>query len=453
MRCRGGVISIEVLDDPPSIELAAGIALGIVAGALYSAISAGLSTLGEARLVALRDEGGPLSKHADRAVRLGRPIRTRLLLGRVLSLGFATGCASLLGFRMSPLAGLAAAVVAALCYGLIAELATTVAQRRAPRAALQMLRWGRPLELLMVPVAAPIHALGALVASFVTPAKESNEIEARAVEHMIERGEERGTLQQDHAQLLLSVLDFKDTVVREVMVPRPKIEAFEIGTSLEEVLARVVEAGHSRYPVYRDQVDRIEGILYAKDLFRELNQAGRVRPDGSSPSISLKELVRTPVLFASEMQKIDAVLREMQQRRFHMAIVVDEFGGTGGLVTLEDILEEIVGEIEDEHDDAELPVAERAPGHYVADAAISVHDLAEFLGDPPLIGIHGNGSSDAPGDFDSLGGMMVQLAGRVPARGDEISTGGYDLRVLDGDERAVTRVEIVRRSVPLKVAQ
>jgi CBS domain containing-hemolysin-like protein len=221
--------------------------------------------------------------------------------------------------------------------------------------------------------------------------------------------------------MLRSVLEFKNTVAREIMVPRTQVVAFDIDTSIDEVLASVIESGHSRYPVYRGQIDQVEGILYAKDLFQVLRNT-------STPSdILLVDVLRKPVFFAAESQKIGVLLREMQRRRSHLAVVVDEFGGAAGIVTLEDIVEEIVGEIQDEHDEEAPLVYERAPGHYFVDASISVYDLDKT-------------------DFDSLGGMLVQLAGQVPVIGETLVAGPYRVVVIDADERHVRRVEMLRAS-------
>jgi CBS domain containing-hemolysin-like protein len=207
------------------------------------------------------------------------------------------------------------------------------------------------------------------------------------------------------------------------------VVALELTTPINEVLASIMESGHSRYPVYRGQIDHVEGVLYAKDLFQVLHST----TDAST--ISLENVVRKPVFFAAESQKIGVLLREMQRRRSHMAVVVDEFGGAAGIVTLEDIVEEIVGEIQDEHDD-DLPlVHERAPGHYFVDASISVYDLEEQLGEPVC---------EDKGDFDSLGGLLVHLAGQVPVIGETLRAGPYRVVVLDADERHVRRVEMLR---------
>jgi CBS domain containing-hemolysin-like protein len=251
------------------------------------------------------------------------------------------------------------------------------------------------------------------------------------VEHVIEQGEETGTIAEEHAQMLRSVLEFKNTVAREIMVPRTQVVAFDVDTSIDEVLAHVIESGHSRYPVYRGQIDQVEGILYAKDLFQVL------RNTSDASNILLVNVLRKLVFFAAEGQKIGVLLREMQRRRSHLAVVVDEFGGAAGIVTLEDIVEEIVGEIQDEHDEEAPLVHERAPGHYFVDASISVYDLEEQLGEAIC---------EDKTDFDSLGGMLVHLAGQVPVIGETLVAGSYRVVILDADERRVRRVEMLRAS-------
>jgi putative hemolysin len=154
-------------------------------------------------------------------------------------------------------------------------------------------------------------------------------------------------------------------------------------------------------------------------------------------SCSLHRIIRRPVFFVAETHKIGQLLREMQARRFHLAVVVDEFGGTSGVVTLEDIVEEIVGEIRDEHDREEPMVQEISPGVWSVDARISIYDLGEILGVD---------FEDEDVAYDSLGGMIVELADRVPDVGESVASHGFDFIVREGDEKHVTRVEIVRRS-------
>jgi CBS domain containing-hemolysin-like protein len=287
--------------------------------------------------------------------------------------------------------------------------------------------------LVLTPFAAPLVWISALVSKAVPEVqlRDPGRLAELTVGHVIEQGEEEGAIAEDHAQMLRSVLEFKNTVAREIMVPRTQAVAFEIETTIAEVLESVIESGHSRYPVYRSHIDQVEGVLYAKDLFQVL------RNDSDPSKVLLADVLRKPVFFAAESQKIGVLLREMQRRRSHLAVVVDEFGGAAGIVTLEDIVEEIVGEIQDEHDEEAPLVYERAPGHYFVDTSISVYDLEEQLGEPIC---------EDKSDFDSLGGMLIHLAGRVPVIGETLRAGPYRVVVLDADERHVRRVEMLRLS-------
>jgi putative hemolysin len=421
--------------DDPGIEAFLGVGIGVLLAAVFAAIEEGLSVMGEVRLRALRDAGGPYGRVAGRVLNDLPRVRVRILAGRVLSAGAAVLFAVwwALGAHGVPAAVVTAAVVSFM-YAVAAEVSTTVMRLRASRGTLLLLRWLRPLELLLAPVGAPLAWVGGWTQRVVPPVRErdSERITHLAVELMIDQGEQSGSIGEDHAELLRSVLEFKDTVAREIMVPRTQVVAFDLSTPMDEVLERVVASGHSRYPVYRDRIDQVEGTLYAKDLFR-------VMRDHALAGVPLDALVRRPAFLTTESQKIGMLLREMQVRRVHLAIVVDEFGGTSGILTLEDIVEEIVGEIRDEHDQEELRIEELAPGHWVVDAGISIHDLADVLEtDFPVEG----------GDYDSLGGMVVEVAGRVPAVGESIVVGPFELIVRGADERHVTRVELIRHHDP-----
>ncbi len=401
-------------------------------GALLAGVSEGLHSLGEAGLQALAETDGRNAKIAQRVSTELEAVQARLLAGRVLLVSLT---AAFVGYAVlqqgTPRDAVLAAAGVAFIYSIIATVAGTVAGRRSAGATLTVLRWLRPLELALVPLATPLSAVRALVTKFVPSVKvgDAARLTDLTVEHVIEQSEVDGAIAEDHARMLRSVLEFKNTVAREIMVPRTQVVAFDIQTSIDDALANVVESGHSRYPVYRDQIDQVEGILYAKDLFQVLRSSSEVT------TIELRDLIRTPVFFAAESQKIGVLLREMQRRHSHLAVVVDEFGGAAGIVTLEDIVEEIVGEIQDEHDEEVPMVHERAPGHYFVDAAISVYDLEDRIGESIC---------EDKSEFDSLGGMLVHLAGRVPAIGETLMTGAYRIVVLDADERRVRRVEMLK---------
>ncbi|MGE0790977.1 MAG: hemolysin family protein [Sandaracinaceae bacterium] len=403
----------------------------VAAGSSLSAFEAALTAFGEVRLLAAQEEGGKYAGTAARLLRNKDRMFIRLLTGRTICLVASVALTVRAVSAVAPWWGVLSAVAGvALVYASLAVSFGALARARAATWALPMARYLYPLELVVRPVSAPLGALvRVLDRAFPAPAEPTSDDHAvREVEHMIEQQEESGSLPEEFADLLLSVLEFKDTVAREVMVPRTQMQAIEISTPFEEVLETVVTEGHSRYPVYRERVDQIEGVLYAKDLFRIL------RNPHTSGEHTLDRIIRRPVFFVAETHKIGQLLREMQSRRFHLAVVVDEFGGTSGIVTLEDILEEIVGEIQDEHDVEEPPILRIGKDHYLVDASVSLYDLGEVLGV----------ELEAEGDFDSVGGMILEVAGRVPSPGESVDTQGFQFQVRDSDERHVTRVEVTR---------
>jgi CBS domain containing-hemolysin-like protein len=408
------------------------IAVAAVLGALFSGLTTALNELTDERLMAVRDEGGPEADTARRVLEKTTRIRSRLLTGRILAVaavsGFTAHLAASSGITDWPILG--AVFGAALVYAIGVEATQTIVRGRETRTVLRFLRVARPFELLLAPFAWPIELVSQVTNRLVAPSEQAvpESIAEREVEHLIEKHEEEGALPEQNAEMLLNVLEFKDTLAREVMVPRTRMVALGIDTPLEELVKRVTEEGHSRYPVYADKIDKIEGVLYAKDLFAAIRS-------GAQPS--LRKLLRKQILFTAETTKIGQLLRDMQSRRQHMAIVIDEFGGTSGIVTLEDILEEIVGEIHDEHDTPEQLLTELGPGRFLADARVSIHDL-----DDALDGAVGRAGQ---GDFDSLGGLVVDLAGKVPPVGAELSLAGLDLIVREADTKSVQRVEIRRR--------
>jgi len=244
----------------------------------------------------------------------------------------------------------------------------------------------------------------------------------------VDQGEKAGALEKEPAAMIRNVLDFKNLTAKEVMIPRRRVSGIDAATPLPEVLELVRKDGHSRYPVFRESLDNVVGLLYVKDLFEVVG-------DGKLAETNLEQLIRKPVLFLAETQSALSVLREMRSKRLHLAIVSDEFGGTGGIVTLEDIIEEIVGEIRDEYDTEEIAQIQKlAEGRFVADAAIPLGDLEIHLGR----------KLPEDGNFESLGGLIVHRAGRVPEVGATVSLDGYDLIVREADETRVVKVEIVR---------
>jgi len=398
-------------------------------GSLFACADAALTALPEARLSNLvdeKDEG--FVRYSQNPLRL----LSRWLVARVLAISLsAVVLADAFNVRLGPgLSAFVAVVVSVVVYATFAEVLSTIARRRPEEVGRYALRFLKPIELLVLPLAEPLAVLGRFVGRKVPESATSADarLTETEVEWIVAKGEKAGALEKEPANMIRNVLDFKHLTAKEVMVPRRRISGIHVTMDLEAVLEHVIKDGHSRYPVFRETVDNVIGLLYVKDLFDVVRQ-------GKMAEKKLEDIVRKPVLFVTEAQVALSVLREMRGRRLHLAIVTDEFGGTSGLVTLEDIIEEIVGDIRDEYDTEEVaPIQKLAEGRYVADAAIPIADLELHLGK----------KLPEDGDFESLGGLIVHRAGRVPEVGATITLDGYKLIVREADETRVVKVEIIR---------
>ncbi len=245
---------------------------------------------------------------------------------------------------------------------------------------------------------------------------------------IVERGGEQGILEAEEEQMIAAVIELSERRLHEVMVPRTSIAALPVTATTDELIDRIVEEGHSRIPIYEDSVDEIVGILYAKDLLPFLKSPDRPRP-------TLRTLLRTP-LFVPESMTIDDLLHEFQRRKVHIAIVLDEYGGTAGLVTIEDLLEEIVGEIQDEYD-VEEPMIERlSDSEARLDGRAAIDELEELF-DISL------GLEDED-EYDTVGGLIYHRIGGVPAPGDQVHVDGLTLTVESTDGRRVSKVLVVK---------
>jgi CBS domain containing-hemolysin-like protein len=255
-------------------------------------------------------------------------------------------------------------------------------------------------------------------------------------------GTREGVLDEVKEELLNSVLEFADRVAKEIMVPRTRMVAIDREAPQEELVRIVTENPFSRMPVYEGSVDNVVGVLLVREIIQDLRHAR---------AISLDRYLK-PAFFVPEGMKISRLLKEMQRRRTHLAVVVDEFGGTSGLVTLEDVIEEIVGEIQDEGDVEAAPVKAIGAGAWLAEASIPLHDLEAYLNERLEESAAATGEEPPEvrfpeeGDYETLGGFVTATAGKVPPVGAVLSWDGLVLTVRGGDERRVTRVEIARRA-------
>ena len=247
------------------------------------------------------------------------------------------------------------------------------------------------------------------------------------IKTLVDAGEEGGSIEQDERQMIHSVFQFSDTLVREVMIPRINVLALDVETKLSEAHTAVVVNGYSRIPIYEQTVDNIIGLLYAKDLLAAHN-------NGEETPV-LRDMLREP-FFVPETKKIDALLPELQGQRMHMAIVVDEYGGMAGVVTLEDLVEELIGEGQDECElEEDIPFRQTGEHEYLIQGRIDIDDLNRKL----HTDIDG-------GDSDTLAGFIFEQLGRVPVLGESIEVNGFMLEVHQVVDRQIRCVRVLHRN-------
>jgi putative hemolysin len=285
--------------------------------------------------------------------------------------------------------------------------------------------FGPVVDLLTGLTRLVVRPLGADVVSEV-------EFSTEELKLIVERGGQQGILEAEEEQMIHAVIELGDQRIHEVMVPRVGIVGLPVTATLEDAIDTVIEGGHSRIPVYDESVDEIVGILYAKDLLPFLKRDAGPRP-------ALRSLLRTPV-FVPESMTVDDLLHELQRRKVHLAIVLDEYGGTAGLVTIEDLIEEIVGEIQDEYD-AEEPLIERlADDEARVDGRAAIDDLQEIF-DTEF-------DLEDEDEYDTVGGLIYHRVGGVPKPGDRVEADGLVLTVETTDGRRVGKVHVRRVERP-----
>ncbi len=273
-------------------------------------------------------------------------------------------------------------------------------------------------------------ATRAIARVFGVEGRRETQISSEELRLIVERGGEQGILEAEEEQMINAVIELGDRRLHEVMVPRIDISALPATATLEEAVDTIVDQGHSRIPVYESTIDEVVGILYAKDLLPFLK--------GADHAPNLRTLLRTP-LFVPESMSIDDLLHELQRRKVHIAIVLDEYGGTAGLVTIEDLLEEIVGEIQDEYDVEEPMTVKLSDDEARIDGRASVDDLADLF-DVEL------GEMEDAEEYDTVGGLIYHRIGGVPKAGDQVhlEPQGLTLTVESTDGRRVGKVLAVR---------
>ena len=393
-------------------------------GAIEAAFSA-LMRL-SLRLVAERsNRPGALGAYLDDPLLLFIP--TRLLLGLVT--GLATALLALgIGISVSAL-GTVVLVMAG--FVLLCELLLPLAiVSRDPE---------RVLELLL-PTFAPVVRILSPVTRWIartvtttrrgvpaTTPDEAVDEANEAAKAYIDTAAEEGIIQGEERRLLQSIVDFGDTLVREVMTPRPDIVAIRDSAGVGDVRALFKEQEYSRFPAYKDSLDNITGFVFVKDL---------VTLSSNDDSLPIAGLLR-PAVFVPETKRVPELLKQFQRHQTQSAIVVDEYGGTAGLVTIEDLLEEIVGEIRDEYDVESEPIVDEGNGRFVVSGRANIDELAQRL----AVEIERGG-------FETVGGYLLSHIGRVPAVGEKFEVDGLSVEVLEVERRRINRVRICKELPP-----
>lgn len=294
-----------------------------------------------------------------------------------------------------------------------------------------LLRWRwflRPLFWAVLPITLFLQFLLSIAALAESAPAEGDNASSEAVEALIEAGEEEGILEASDRELVRSAVEFGDKLVREVMTPRPAIFAVPGSITLEALLEQLRTHAFSRVPVYAQTIDNITGLAFAHDLLQIPDIDMRVRTVST---------IQRPVTFVPETKKVNELLREMQREKQHMRIVIDEYGGVAGLVTIEDLIEELVGAIRDEHEGEESSaVVRESDGTWVVPGTFEVAQLEDMFG-----------GFDLPVDLEAttVGGLVSEVAGRIPQAGEVVEEYGLRFEILASSDRRVNRLRISRR--------
>jgi putative hemolysin len=395
----------------------------------FSGSETALFAANRLRLRHLKEEGDRAAQVAvDLLAQPGRLLSTILIGNNIVNTAAAVVATATMVRAFGPERGsvyaFAAITVLLILFGEITP--KTFAAHHAERVALLA---ARPVQWLSV-VLSPLNRLLSFVTNlFARPLggrvrPDAPLVTEEEIQMIVRMGEEQGVLEQDEREMIHSIFEFGDTVVREVMVPRVDMVAVEAGEPLDAILDIIRTHGHSRIPVYDDTVDQIVGLIHVKDLLRGFRDARLIG--------TVRDFVR-PAYFVPETKRLDELFREMRRKKVHMAIAVDEYGGTAGLVTIEDLMEEIVGPIQDEYDKEEPPISMVDDGAALVDGAVHLEDVNAALG-----------TALPAGEVDSVGGFVTSLLGHVPIQGERTSYGDVEFVVEKVDGHRIAQVRLIR---------
>lgn len=401
--------------------------------AFVAAAEVALASTSRSRIRQLLDMGDPSAKLVDRL--LTEPARFLSTLMLVKSGAYVAAGAMLL--HLAGARGWTTTATFLLLAGgwfllvTVQIISRAMTLRHSPQTALRLGRYVMLLVTLLLPLSGILRHLGARARNGNEEASaESIFLSEDGLRFLLHVGEGEGVIEEDEKQMIVGIFEFGDTTAREVMVPRLDVTAVSVELSVTESLPVILSSGHSRIPVFQESIDNIVGLLYAKDLLHcFLN---------NQPEAPLSQILR-PAYFVPQSKKLDDLLHEMQSRQVHMAIIVDEYGGTAGIVTIEDMIEEIVGDIRDEYD-SEEPLMETVNANtHLFNARISLDEVSDVIG-IDLAEIYDN--------VDTLGGLIYSQLGRVPEQGEGIEIEDWRFTVLGVTSRRIEQVRAERISRP-----
>jgi putative hemolysin len=425
------------LDDSSSLQALLVISGLLIAHALVTLAFGAISNIRHNFLRELAEDGNKRAAQLLRLVDEGSKLQITYQLALAL-LKFAIASVAVIYLstwfieQFAVAALLAHTLVIILAVSITLTLGELVPEAIGSAYARELALWLSPviwvLVALLTPVSAVLLVFSRRISQLFASSELVNQVTEEEIMTLVESGHTGGTIEEEEKEMILSVLQLDETHASEVMVPRIDMQALEVDTPLEEARARFISSGFSRIPIYEENIDTICGVLYAKDLLTYWHNGNKEKIK------SIRDLMR-PAHFVPETMPADELLKDLQKRRVHMAIVVDEYGGTAGLVTIENIIEEIIGDIQDEYDpEEEAEYVEIGVDEYMVDASIDLDDFNDLL------------DVDLPTeDSDTLGGFIYSYLERVPIIGEEMQ---YEdmmtLRVETVEGRRIRKVYVVR---------
>ncbi len=405
-----------------------GIAIALILSAFTSAAETALTSISRIKIKNLVEEGDTAAQQIERLFAEPNKFLTTILVINNVAVIVASTLATLLAISISETWGdLVSTLLIAFIVLIFCEITPKTAAVQNPE------RWAR---VLVNPVRGavwlltPVIWLLSKITSFLVRLfggqvrRYGPFVTEEELRMLVAVGGEEGVIEEEEREMIHSIFELGDRPVREIMVPRIDMVTLEGEDSLEDAVNLIMQGGQSRIPVYEDTIDNIIGVLYAKDLLHHLRQGNL--------QAKVRDFVRR-AYFVPESKKLDDLLHELQHQRIHMAIVVDEYGSVAGLVTIEDLVEEIIGDIQDEYDKEELLYEQISDHEYIIDAKISIEDFNELLG-----------TKLTDQDYDTLGGFVYTQLDKVPSVGDVVTYDDLTLTVLSTRGRRITKVKVIR---------